>query len=180
MKKLFWVTGFLCCAAVQGADIVWTNIAGGTWATAANWSPNQVPTINDTAWITNNGSYAVTVNAAAAATNLVLGGTSGTQTLNHTAGTLSLADGGSSSANGTYALSGSGILNGSGTLTLAGPLNLTAGTIGTATSNLVVVATGGLNISGAIAKSFNAGMLINVGTATWTGAQVAMNNTAIL
>src|SRR5262245_56718279 len=53
MKKLLWVTSFLCCAAVQGADVVWTNVSGGNWGTAANWSPNQVPTLNDTAWITN-------------------------------------------------------------------------------------------------------------------------------
>jgi hypothetical protein len=180
MKKLFWVISFLCCAAVQGADIVWTNIAGGTWGTAANWSPNQTPTINDTAWVTNNGTYSVTVNANAAATNLILGGTSGAQTLNHTTGTLSLGAGGSSSANGTYTLNGSGILTGSGTLTLGGPLNWVAGTVGSATSNLLVAANGGLNISGAVAKSFAGGMLINGGAATWTGAQVGMSATAIL
>jgi len=180
MKKLLWAASYLCCASVQGADIVWTNIAGGTWGTAANWSPNQAPTINDTAWITNNGTYSDTVNANAAATTLVLSGTSGGQTLNHTAGTLSLAAGGSSSANGTYALSGGGILNGSGTLTLGGPLNWTAGTIGSAASNLVVVANGGLNISGAVAKTLGGGMLINGGAGTWTGAQVSLNNTAIL
>src|SRR5262245_28099388 len=180
MKKLFWVTSFLCCAATHGADIVWTNISGGTWSTAANWSPNQVPTINDTAWITNNGTYSVTVNAAAAASNLVLGGTSGAQTLNHTAGTLALAAGGSSSANGTYALNGTGILTGSGTLTLAGPLNWLGGTVGSATSNLVVVANGGLAFSSSSAKSLNGGMLINAGTATWTGAAIGLNGTAIL
>src|SRR4051812_29730271 len=108
MKKLVWVAIFLGYAAAHGADIVWNNLSGGNWATAVNWSPNQVPTINDTAWITNNGTYSVTVSANASATNVVLGGTSGTQTLNHTAGTLALANGGSSSANGTYALSNSG------------------------------------------------------------------------
>src|SRR5262245_56877597 len=100
MKELLCVTALLCCAAVHGADIVWTNISGGTWSTAANWSPNQVPTASDTAWITNNGTYSVTNNAASAANTFVLGGTSGTQTFNHTSGTFSLGNGGSSSANG--------------------------------------------------------------------------------
>src|SRR3954465_6314917 len=107
MKKLLCLLGLFFCASVQAADIVWTNLAGGTWGTAVNWSPNQVPTSADTAWITNNGTYTVTQNVVAgAAANLVLGGTSGTQTLNHTAGTFALGDGGSSSANGSYALSG--------------------------------------------------------------------------
>ena len=42
----------------QAAVLVWTNTAGGHWNVAANWRPNQVPSANDTAAITN---YAVTV-----------------------------------------------------------------------------------------------------------------------
>src|SRR5207302_1259850 len=116
MKKLLWVATafltFLYCAGIHAADIIWTNISGGTWSTALNWNPNQVPTTNDTVWITNNGTYSVTISANAGATNLVLGGTSGAQTLNHTAGVLTLATGGSSSANGAYALSGTATLTG--------------------------------------------------------------------
>ena len=26
-----------------GADLVWTNVTGGQWSVAANWSPNQTP-----------------------------------------------------------------------------------------------------------------------------------------
>src|SRR5438105_4825411 len=110
MKKLLWVATVLCtilyCAAVHGADIVWTNLAGGTWATALNWSPNQVPTGSDTAWITNNGTYTITISANATATNLVLGGTSGIQTVNHTTGTFTLTNGASSSLTGVYNLNG--------------------------------------------------------------------------
>src|ERR1041385_8793322 len=106
MKKLLWIAALFCCAAAQGADIVWTNLSGGNWGTAANWSPNQVPTSNDTAWITNTGTYSVTNNVTSAAATLILGGSGGTQTLNHTAGILSLGNGGSSSANGTYILGG--------------------------------------------------------------------------
>lgn len=35
------------------AEVVWTNTAGGNWNTAANWSPNQVPTAAENASITN-------------------------------------------------------------------------------------------------------------------------------
>jgi hypothetical protein len=179
MKKLFWASSLLCFFSAHGADIVWTNLSGGTWATAANWSPNQVPTIGDTAWITNNGTYSVTVSATAAANNLVLGGTSGTQTLNHTVGQLSLGNGGSSSANGTYALAG-GTLTGSGTLTLAGPFNWSAGTLGSTASNLTVMANGGLAISGATAKGFNGGSLVNGGSGTFTATgQVSLNAPAV-
>src|SRR6266850_341000 len=175
MKELLWLASFLVCATAPAADLIWTNIAGGNWTAAANWSPNQVPTSADTAWITNNGTYTVTVNAAAAATNLLLGVTSGTQTLSQTAGTFSLGDGGSSSLNGAYAMSGNGILTGSGTLALAGPFNWSGGTVGSATSNLMVMVNGGLNISGAGTKTLNGGTLINLNTGSLTGGQVTCN-----
>src|SRR5437773_2929433 len=106
MKQLLRVLPFLFCAAAPAADIIWTNAAGGNWNTALNWSPNQIPANTDTAWITNNGTYTVTVSASAAASSLVLGGASGAQTLSNSAGTLVLANGGTSSANGNYALGG--------------------------------------------------------------------------
>src|SRR4051794_1705904 len=179
MKQSLCFLTLLLCAAAPAADIVWTNLGGGTWNTAVNWNPNQIPTNTDTAWITNNGTYTVTVSANAAATNLVLGGTSGTQTVNHSGGTFALGNGGSSSPNGTYALSG-GALTGSGTLTLGGAFNWTAGFLGSTASNLVVAANGGFNISGASGKLFNGGTLVNGGTGNWTGgAQVACAAPAI-
>src|SRR5438132_1190510 len=153
MKKLVSLASLLFCAATApAADIVWTNLAGGTWATALNWSPNQVPTGSDTVWITNNGTYTVTVSANATATNLVLGGTSGIQTVNHTVGTLTLTNGGTSSVNGAYNLNG-GILTGSGTLSLAGPFNWTLGNLGSAGSTQLVLANGSLTMSGATIKT---------------------------
>ena len=122
----------------------------------------------------------MTNNAASAASSLVLGGASGVQTLNHTAGIFSLGNGGSSSANTTYILSG-GNLTGSGTLTLGGPFNWTSGTIGSATSNLVVVANGGLNISGGTgSKTLAGGMLINGGAGSWAGVQITFTSSSIL
>src|SRR5438093_10966279 len=39
---------------VRAADIFWNNPAGGDWNVPANWSPAQVPGLNDMAFITNN------------------------------------------------------------------------------------------------------------------------------
>src|SRR5947209_8443633 len=42
-------------------NISWTNTAGGNWSVAANWSPNVVPSFSDNVFITNSGTYAVTL-----------------------------------------------------------------------------------------------------------------------
>src|SRR5690349_10135914 len=72
----------LTTAVVNGADLVW--IGGtGDWNAAGNWSPAQVPTAADNAWITNNGAYTVTVPAgsSANAASLTVGGAAGAQEL---------------------------------------------------------------------------------------------------
>jgi hypothetical protein len=165
--------------AIPGSGwIVWTNTTGGNWATAANWSPNQVPSTNDTACITNNGTYAVTVSANAAVSNLVLGGASGTQTLSHAGGTLTLEAGGSGSTNGVYFLAG-GTLDGAGTLALGGTFNWTAGHFGSAGSALTVAAAGGVTLSGG-SKFFDGGTLVNGGVGGYLGGQTWCYNTALL
>ena len=70
------LAGMHLSGSVQAADIVWTNTAGGSWNAATNWNPNQVPGASDTAWITNNGTYAVTLNTSTIVNSLALGGTS--------------------------------------------------------------------------------------------------------
>lgn len=62
---------------------VWTNTSGGDWFTAQNWSPSGVPGTQDTALITNNGTYTVTAlsSGGVSIANLTLGGNSGVQTL---------------------------------------------------------------------------------------------------
>src|SRR5688572_23106349 len=66
---------------VSGASVVWTNIAGGVWHTAENWSPNQVPTGADDVTITNAGTYTVTMHIPGVARSITLGGAGGVQTL---------------------------------------------------------------------------------------------------
>jgi len=160
----------LCYVTTPAADIVWTNTAGGNWSEVANWSPNQAPSSNDTAWITNNGIYSVTLDANATLSGLMLGGTSGMQTLNNASSTLTLNGPGSSSTNGVCAFAG-GTLTGTGSLVLAGPFNWTGGTIGSTASNIVVTANGGLAISNSTGKTLYA-TLVNGGPGSWSGSQV--------
>lgn len=76
--------GALWFAVAQAGAVTrsWTNVLGGSWFVGSNWSPNGAPAPVDNLLITNNGTYSVVIatNAAAAA-SVVLGGTSGTQTL---------------------------------------------------------------------------------------------------
>ena len=79
---------------VRSATLVWTNTAGGLWATAANWSPNAVPAPADTVIVTNSGTYTITVNASATSADLTLGATNatGTPTILITAGTFTVTN----------------------------------------------------------------------------------------
>src|SRR5258708_22014810 len=52
--RCFSQTALLCVlplASMPAAQITWTNLAGGVWNSAANWSPNQVPGATDNAMI---------------------------------------------------------------------------------------------------------------------------------
>src|ERR1041385_4513682 len=71
------------------AEIVWTNLAGGDWNTAANWKPNIVPGTNDTAFITNTMGFTVTVNTDTECGGLTLGAPVSMPTLSGT-GALTL------------------------------------------------------------------------------------------
>ena len=76
--------------AANAATVVWTNTSGGAWSTAANWSPNQVPGSGDSAFITNDGNYTVTLDSGTTVASIALGTSSGasTQTLAWTGGVL--------------------------------------------------------------------------------------------
>jgi len=112
----------------RAATLVWTNTAGGIWSTAANWSPNASPAAADTTFITNSGTYTVTVNAGATIANLTVGDTNatGTQTLSITAGTFTITNV-TSASNGVILLN-AGILATSGSANLSGPVNHNTGT----------------------------------------------------
>jgi len=50
---------FIPVISGAAATLTWTNIIGGNWNGAANWSPNAVPGSTDTALITQAGNYIV-------------------------------------------------------------------------------------------------------------------------
>lgn len=60
----------------------WTNTLGGDWFLSSNWSPHGTPKDGDTALITNNGTYTIVIPTnGVTLSRIILGGTSGTQTL---------------------------------------------------------------------------------------------------
>ena len=115
----------LLATAAQAATLLWNNAAGGSWNTAANWSPAQVPGVADDAVITLPGTYTVGATGALSVNSLVLGGGTGAQTLQLTSQTLSLAAASSVAPTGQLnmtnaTISGSGTLTNSGTLIIRG------------------------------------------------------------
>src|SRR5262249_25336572 len=103
-------------ASTQAADIAWTNINGGVWSAATNWSPNTVPGSPDNAYITNSGTYTVTLDVGATLSGLRAGGVGGgTQTLVNASQTFTLNGPGVLETNTIFNLSG-GALDGTGQL----------------------------------------------------------------
>lgn len=128
---------------VSALVVTWTNTAGGDWNTAANWSPNQVPTAGDHAFITNAGTYTITMNSGSAATSILLGSASSTPTLEWTAGTIS----------GALTIASNGFMRWLGGI-LQGTANVESG--------------GGLALEGPAVKWIYSGTLTNAGLLTWT------------
>src|SRR6185295_13568065 len=90
----------------HAADIHWSNPLGGDWNVAANWSPNQVPGPADNVFITNSGTYTVTLNVNTTNNSVTLGGDSGTQTLANGEFQLTLNGASTVRSHGVFAMSG--------------------------------------------------------------------------
>jgi hypothetical protein len=169
----------LVVAAANAADLVW--IGGtGNWNAAANWSPAQVPTAADNAFITNNGTYTVTVPAGTTATagSVSVGGASGTQTLSIDRATLTLNGASVVSANGHLDfLVAQSVLNGAGNLTVNGTLNWANGTMsGTGVTSIgsggvLAIGSGGVTL----ARTLN-----NGGATTWAGGNLTASTGATI
>ncbi len=67
-------------APSRAADYVWTNPAGGAWATASNWSPGGVPSAGDNATISASGTYGITLSGTQVANNVTLSAAGATVT----------------------------------------------------------------------------------------------------
>ena len=126
LKRFLCVVALPCLASLvsHAETVTWTDTAGGTWSTPANWSPNKVPVAADTAQVTNAGTYLVTLDSAAAVTHLQVGAASGTQTFRLTpAGSLTVSGTAAFGTNAPLEWTG-GTLAGAGTFQVAGPLTL--------------------------------------------------------
>ncbi len=88
LTGLIALVGFASSAgAAQACTVSWASPTSGSWGTAADWSPQQVPVATDNVCITLPGTYTVTLGATdtngggANVASLTLGASSGTQTL---------------------------------------------------------------------------------------------------
>jgi hypothetical protein len=169
----------LCLSAsiAPAAIITWTNTAGGNWTAAGNWSPNTVPGSADTAFITNGGTYTVTVNGAANVGELIVGGIIGTQTVS-VAGTSPLTMVGASvfEANGRLSLGSSlAVVNSSNLLTFNGTFAWVSGALQGA-GDLVLNAP--QNFTSSNGKQLVGKRLVNHSIVTISNANVGVNGTA--
>src|SRR5947207_12658095 len=175
--KLWWalLSAFLLLhTTLTAADLAW--IGGtGNWDLAGNWNPAQVPTAADNAWITNNGTYTITVPAGTVANvaNLTVGGQSGTQSLAIDRATLTLNGASAVNSNGQLTLLVSqSLVTGSGSLLINGMVNWANGTIsGTGgftvnSTGLVAIGSGGVTLG----RTLN-----NNGSGTWAGGNMTIS-----
>ncbi len=79
---------------INGVLVNWTNTGAGDFATAANWSPNQVPDFPDFARLTNGGTITISDGLTHTISNLWVAArnfNNATGTVRITSGTLSVA-----------------------------------------------------------------------------------------
>jgi autotransporter-associated beta strand protein len=148
IKANFFRHALLAAALASGfaapAQTVWTNTAGGSWNTAANWNPNLVPveTINVTVTNFTTAAFSLTYSAPMAATSI------GSLTLNDTAvgQTLAISAAGFN-VSGTTTLRSNALLrvNGGGVMT-NGIFNIA---YGRSTATALAVINGGSITNGA-------------------------------
>jgi hypothetical protein len=163
----------LCSAGpAVGADLVWTNLAGGNWNSPANWNPNQVPGPADNAFITQAGNYAVGLTANQTVGAFTLGATSGssTQTLSLNGRVFAISGLGRVHTRGVLNLNG-GNLGGGGTNRIDGALNWTSGDLGGSTTFLVSPE-GVLNIDTGNLHDMPGVTLINEGVVAWNAGTI--------
>ena len=160
MQRILFVLILASSFTAQAFTRNWTNTLGGDWSVPGNWSPNAVPLATDAATITNAGTYTVTITVVNGVTvaGLLVGGSSGTQTL----------------INGS--LNALAVTN-SATVATGGILAITNGGL---TGNVLVQAGGILQWSSPAGKLLYNLNLTNQGTVTWSGGTLQFGTTGIL
>ncbi|MEO6068829.1 MAG: hypothetical protein ABIQ41_12720, partial [Gemmatimonadales bacterium] len=120
----------------------WTNVAGGTWNTPANWSLGRVPQSTDSVVIALAGTYTVTLDTTFSAAFLTLGGATGTQTLSLSSRTLTVTGALTVKSSGVFTTTSSTV-TGPGILVNQGTLNLSGSTVNAALDNQGLLVFGG-------------------------------------
>jgi len=115
-------------APASATNIAWKSAVNGSWHTASNWTPAQVPGPGDVAIITLSGSYTVSVNANASVDAIGLTGGTGTRRLNVNGATLTTTTGISVAASNYLTLS-SGTVSGAGTIDVSGNLTTSGNSV---------------------------------------------------
>ena len=159
-----FVAGF----SARAANINWTNSASGGWNTAANWNPNGVPGMNDTAIITNAG-VTVSLNGTTTVGAIILG-TNGAGTVTLSLAGQQLLVNGPLIVNpsGSFTVDG-GALVGNTNTELSGTIGWTAGTLG----GILTLASGStLNITAANNHDLPDCTLTNNGTVAWNNGTI--------
>src|ERR1041385_2559878 len=86
--SLILAAGLALSQTAAGATLTWSNVSGGSAATANNWSPVQSPTSGDDLTFSLSGSYGVTFGSTTASSHshvYTRGGLTLTMTALHTA-----------------------------------------------------------------------------------------------
>jgi hypothetical protein len=132
----------LVVPVANATDRVWLGAASGNWNTPGNWSPSGVPGAGDNAFVTNNGTYTVTLSAASTASSVTVGGASGTQTLNLDRFVLTLGSPSVINANGHIDMPNNCSIAGAGNLNVNGTLNWANGALNG--TGVITVGSGGV------------------------------------
>jgi hypothetical protein len=150
---IFLLLGLIVAAgmatSVYSAEISWSNASGGNWSTASNWTGDVVPGPDDTAFITLEGTYTVTLDADTTVEGLIIGGASGRQTLSMSSRTLTVNGPFNINSNGKVGATYSTI-GGTGTLLVTDTLALNGSAIDVPLHNSGV-------ITAVVTNSFNQG-----------------------
>ena len=141
----------------RAANVIWTNTLGGSWHVAANWSPNFVPGAADKAFITNAGTYTVTLTSATTIPAFDLGGNLGTPTLVLDNGVLL------NLTNAATVFSGGNLV--ASNCFIAGALTIQAG--------------GQMLFAGSATKTIYSLNLTNLGTVVWSGGAIQFGSLPI-
>jgi len=136
----------------------WTNLNGGNWSGATNWSPNIVPGAGDNVFIIDSGTYTVTLDVSATVNSLTLGGPSGQQSLATAGQNLNVAQSSAVNTNGNFLLNGGGFF---GNLVVYGQFHWTSGQLGNSSTTLTVATNGLLVLAGVNGTDYVLGQYLN-------------------